>query len=212
VCLGALRTPLKGIVFVKNEFRRRLSESVEAECLSRSTKGAFSAGEAATEVVVAMAANDPDWASIRDELLTETVAAMVQRFMNKAVAQAESPQGRLPFEGYEEVPRFVEVGDLWIDVAKANRGQVRACIAAYEAKIKSYEYPRRSRDAKNRDRKILAKFRQMERTIVRYGGKDSSITAEMAMDLREKRLKNRPPRARMAIAQKAAMVRRATNT
>jgi hypothetical protein len=103
----------------------------------------------------------------------------------------------------------VEVGDVWIDVAKANRDQVCACIAAYEARIKSYDYPRRSKEAKQRDREVLAKFREIERTITRYGGKDPSTTAEVAIELRERRFKNRPPATRRLVSQKGAMARTA---
>jgi hypothetical protein len=76
VCPGAFRTlGREGIISVNNEFKRRLFDAIEAECLSRSTKGAFSAHDPATEIVAAMA-KDSEWGAIRGELIIEAITGM----------------------------------------------------------------------------------------------------------------------------------------
>jgi len=143
---------------------KKLSEAIEEAQLKLAAKGPFTAVDIARSVIDALE-GDPDWPTVRDELVLGIVTVAAQRRITRTIASSDPRQGWLALPEYEHVPQLIEVGGGFMDVNEVTLEQYRESEAQLRLRIRSYGYPRRSEEKLKRDRQALAQMRRLERSV-----------------------------------------------
>jgi hypothetical protein len=141
--------------------------------------GVLDAAGCAGSVIEDLALEDPAWwAVIRDQLVLATITATIQRRLQRLLEKSDERQGWLP-----GVPQFIKIADGVVDKDDATLSQYREAEAELEARIKSYNYPRRSPEKLKRDKHKLAAMRKEDRRVTPFMAGDPEMKMGPAIEL-----------------------------
>jgi len=122
------------------------------------------------------------------EMALHSIASTVHRRFQRLVDKTDERQGWLP-----GVPQFIKVTDGVLANDDATLEQYRESEAELAARIKSYDYPRRSPEKLKRDKRTLAAMRKQDRRFAPFMAGEPEMRMGRARELYQASLET--PRA-----------------
>jgi hypothetical protein len=183
--------------------------AIDAALLARSEAGEVLPEEVARDLIAGLAAAEEEKLNaLRDRVFLYFTETSVRRSMRRAISRTDPRQAWLALPEYEHIPQFIKLEDgLLVRVTDASLKQFRESETELRNRIKSYDYPRRSKEKLKRDKQVLREMRNADRNAAGYFVGDEAMKMGRAMELHKAHLSTEATKQRRAAAVHATRAR-----